>query len=110
METDSFTERHQQHAVLTETDDLGADLEVIATRPNIAKFAEAYIGTVRLDDEPRNTGDRTDALHRRQVADLRTEHIDERRNEGGHTGARLRSRAISFVWSRASVRPKRLLT
>ena len=107
VQAGGVAQQHEQHAVLAEADHLGADGELGARRAHEAEFAEADVGALGLDDEARDARDRADALHRRQVADLRAEHIDERSDGDVHAPVREWVSAASLVSWRASVRPKR---
>ena len=71
--------------MLAETHDFGLYAEPVARRPNQTQITQADIRAVRLDDKPRHTGHRTDALHGRQMANLRPENVDH----GGNVGHRI---------------------
>jgi hypothetical protein len=119
VEAGGLAERHEQDPVFTETHHFRADAEIVgAQRPHEAVLAEADVRSVGLDDQPGDARDRADALHGRQVADLRPQQVDEGCHAGGHRvgqrclqpAARPCARALSLVCRRPSVRPKRLRT
>gem|GEM_PF-3654474 len=77
MEAGRITQRHQQYTVLAKSHNLRTNAKVIAAGTNKAKFSQSYVRSIRLYYEPSYTCDRADALHRRQVANLGPENVDE---------------------------------
>ena len=69
--------------MLAKSHDFRAHAKIKTRRAHETQFAKTDVGTIRLDDETRDTRDRSDALNRRQVANLRTKGIYER-CDGGH--------------------------
>jgi hypothetical protein len=73
-----FAEGHQQDPMFPKAHHLGPHAEIVAGRTHETDFSEPDIGAIRLDDEPRDPGDGAQTLHRRQVANLRLKHVNER--------------------------------